>query len=78
METSNEKIIYHLTVEDLQTVANDSLNRNLTETEIKILEAKIGDYMDWYGAIQLAIRQNISYNGLDDAKSSSSIKNIEK
>jgi Type II restriction endonuclease, TdeIII len=37
MESSNEKIIYYLTVEDLQTVANDGLNRNLTETEIKML-----------------------------------------
>lgn len=38
-----EKIIYHLTVEDLQNVANDELSRDLTEEEIKLLEDKIGD-----------------------------------
>jgi hypothetical protein len=38
-----DKIIYQLTVEDLQNVANEELDRNLTEDEIKILEDKIVD-----------------------------------
>jgi hypothetical protein len=78
METSIEKIIYHLTIADLQTVANDALNRNLTETEIKILESKIGDYMDWYGAIQLAIWQNISNHGTDDATNNGNRTSIKE
>ncbi|MFQ3599464.1 MAG: hypothetical protein SNJ55_10430 [Chloroherpetonaceae bacterium] len=60
METQNlEKIIYQLTVEDLQNVANEELNRDLTEEEIKLLEDKIGDYIDWYEIISSAISNNI-------------------
>jgi hypothetical protein len=78
MEILNEKIIYHLTVQDLQTVANNALNRNLTEAEIKMLETKIGDYIDWYGSIQSAIWQNISNNGTDNATNSGNRTSIEK
>jgi hypothetical protein len=54
-----DKIIYQLTVEDLQNVANDELSRDLTEEEIKLLENKIGDYIDWYNIISMAIFNNI-------------------
>ncbi len=61
METTNiDKIIYQLTVEDLQNVANEELERDLTESEIKWLEEKIGDYVDFYEAIRNAIIQNIT------------------
>jgi hypothetical protein len=60
MQTQDlDKIIYQLTVEDLQNVANEELNRDLTEEEIKLLEDKIGDYIDWYGIIREAIYNNI-------------------
>lgn len=60
MQTQDlEKIIYQLTVEDLQNVANDELNRDLTEDEIKLLEDKIGDYIDWYEIISSAISNHI-------------------
>ena len=60
METTNiDKVIYQLTVEDLQNVANEELQRNLTEEELKLLEEKIGDHIDWHGAIHSAIIQNI-------------------
>lgn len=60
MRTINpDKIIYQLTVEDLQTVANEELNRDLTKTEIELLEEKIGDYINWYDAIHNAIILNI-------------------
>lgn len=35
-----DKLIYQLTVKDLQNVANDLLNRNLTNKEIELLENK--------------------------------------
>ncbi|MBP7273852.1 MAG: hypothetical protein KA974_08410 [Saprospiraceae bacterium] len=54
-----EKIIYQLTVEDLQNVANDEIDRDLTEEEIKLLQDKIGDYIDWYNVISMAILNNI-------------------
>ena len=62
METTNiDKVIYQLTIEDLQNVANEELERVLTESEIKILEEKIGDYIDWYGAIQNAISDTVKF-----------------
>ena len=45
------KIIYKLVIEDLQNVADEKLNRNLTEKEILSIEEKLGDFIDWYDAI---------------------------
>ena len=55
---NSDKVIYQLTVDDLKTVANDVLDRELTEKEIKLLEEKIGDYINWYDAIEFAIHYN--------------------
>jgi hypothetical protein len=38
-------------VEDIQTVAEQELERELTDEEIKIVEDRLGDYIDWYGSI---------------------------
>lgn len=54
-----DKIIYQLTIEDLQTVAHQELDRELSENEIKLIEEKIGDYIDWNSAIHDAIILNI-------------------
>jgi len=53
--TEEEKIIYQLTIEDLQNVANEILNRKLTEEEISFVADKLGDCINWYDAIQDAI-----------------------
>jgi hypothetical protein len=58
-EQELNKIIYQLTVEDLQNVANEDLNRDLTEEEVKLLEDKIGDYIDWHEIIRYAILNHI-------------------
>ena len=44
-----EKIIYSINIEDIQNVADQELVRELTENELKIVENKLGDYIDWYG-----------------------------
>jgi hypothetical protein len=54
-----DKIIYQLTVEDLQIVAEDILDRAITADEIKIIEEKISDHINWYEAIYNAINLNI-------------------
>jgi len=62
METTKyrkDKIIYSLNVEDLQNVADDVLNRKLNTNEIKTLQDKIGNHIDWYDTIHNAIIQNI-------------------
>ena len=58
----NDRIIYQLTVEDLQTVANDCLNRKLTSKEILLLEEELGKHIDWYNIIEDIIRLNIEKN----------------
>jgi hypothetical protein len=50
-----EKIIYSINIEDIQNVADQELVRELTEDELKIVENKLGDYIDWYGSIATAI-----------------------
>jgi len=54
-----ERIIYQITVEDLQKVAHDDLNRTLTDDEINLLEEKIEDSIDWYDIISMSILNNI-------------------
>ncbi|MBI5399336.1 hypothetical protein HZB07_01775 [Candidatus Saganbacteria bacterium] len=55
----NEKIVYSLNIEDLQTVADEVLGRELNMDEITLLEDKIGDHINWHEAIHNAIIQNI-------------------
>ena len=57
-----DRIIYQLTVEDLQTVANDYLNRKLASKEMLLLEEELGKYIDWYNIIEDVIRLNIEKN----------------
>jgi len=47
----NDKTIYKLVIADLQTVADDNLERKLTEKEIEMLSEEIGDHINWYDAI---------------------------
>jgi hypothetical protein len=53
------KIIYSINIEDVQNVAEEELARKLTKNELKIIEDKIGDYIDWYGAIDTVIQNEI-------------------
>jgi ABC-type cobalt transport system substrate-binding protein len=48
---NNERIIYSLNIIDVQNVANEKLNRGLDEEEMKLVENKLGDYIDWFAAI---------------------------
>jgi hypothetical protein len=54
-----DRIVYSINVEDLQTVAEQELKRELTDEEIKIIEKHTGDYIDWYGAIALTLNEVI-------------------
>ncbi|MBN2213988.1 MAG: hypothetical protein JW723_07080 [Bacteroidales bacterium] len=54
-----DKVIYQLTIEDIQNVADDFLGRLLTINEIELIEGKIGDNIDWYCAIVNTITLNI-------------------
>lgn len=53
------KVIYSLNIEDVQNVAGQELDRGLTKKELKIVEDKIGDYIDWYSAIDMTIQNEV-------------------
>jgi hypothetical protein len=55
------KVIYSINIEDVQNVAEEELGRKLSKKELEIIADKIGDYIDWYGAIDFAI-QNAGLN----------------
>ncbi|MEW6326286.1 MAG: hypothetical protein AB1487_01635 [Thermodesulfobacteriota bacterium] len=40
------KDIYSINIEDVQNVAEEELGRELSGSELKIIEDKIGDYID--------------------------------
>ncbi len=50
------KVIYSINIEDIQNVAEEELGRKLSKKDLKIVEDKIGDYIDWYGAIEMAMQ----------------------
>ena len=53
------KIIYSINIEDVQNVAEEERGRKLIKKELEIIEAKIGDYIDWYSVIDIAIQNEI-------------------
>ena len=53
------KVIYSINIEDLQTVAEQELERKLTDEEIKNVEKRLGEYIDWYGAIASTLSEVI-------------------
>ena len=55
-----DKIIYSINIEDLQTVAEQELERELTNEEIERVEKRLGDFIDWYEAIALTLNEVIN------------------
>lgn len=53
------KIIYSINIEDVQRVAEEELGRKLSKKELEIIEDKIGEYIDWYSAIDITIQNEI-------------------
>lgn len=49
------KIFYQLTIEDIQLVAEENINRRLTDVEIEMIIDDISKRVNWYGAINSAI-----------------------
>jgi len=53
------KVIYSINIEDLQTVAEQELERELTDEEIRNVEKRLGEYIDWYEAIVSTLNEAI-------------------
>ena len=46
-----DKILYALTVEDVKNVAEEYLERKLSARELRCINDKLGDFIDWDDAI---------------------------
>ena len=55
----NNKIIYSLNEEDMQTVALQELDRNLSSGEIEKIKKVIARKIQWYDAIADSINETI-------------------
>ena len=54
-----ERVVYYMNAEDVQTVADECLNRRLSDDEIEMIEDAIAERVDWFGAIEGAILDKI-------------------
>lgn len=57
MSWPDDYILYSISVEDIRQVAEEEELRELTDEEIKLVGDKIGDYIGWYDAALMAIRE---------------------
>ena len=50
-------LFYSINIEDVQNVAEQELERQPTEEELRLVEDKVGDYINWYESILNAITE---------------------
>ncbi len=55
----NNKIVYSLNEQDIQTVSNQELGRNLSSEEIEKIKDAIAEKINWYDAITETINERI-------------------
>jgi hypothetical protein len=56
---TQNRVVYSINAEDVQQVAVEKLGRLLRPGEVKAVEDRLGDYVDWFGAIEAAIDQAV-------------------
>ncbi len=54
-----EEIIYSINVGDIQDVSRELLDRRLNKREIAKVQESVGNYLDWFQAIEHAIREHV-------------------
>lgn len=57
---NKEEIIYSLNIEDIQTVATQEIDRELTDNEIENILDAIAARIHWYDAIAASINELIN------------------
>lgn len=55
----SKRIVYALSVQDIQDVAQQTLERDLTDKEIAVVENHVEEYVNWFDAIELAINRHV-------------------
>lgn len=58
-DKSNQDVIYSLNIADIQGVAEQEINRKLTQEEIRKIIDPIADKIKWYDAIADTINEKI-------------------
>lgn len=53
---SKNKILYSINVADIQTVAQELMERNLTDEEVLMVSDKLGHHIAWFDAISQAMQ----------------------
>jgi len=56
----NDRIVYSISVNDIQEVAKQVLERDLTKKEVILVEESVGDYIDWFQAIENALCKHVT------------------
>lgn len=56
----NNEIIYSLIVEDIQTVAREEIDKELSFDEIQLIKESIAKKINWYDAIADSIRELVA------------------
>lgn len=56
----NNDVVYALEVSDIQTVAQDSLERELSEAELKQVISEVEKYIPWHDIVDDVIRRTVS------------------
>jgi hypothetical protein len=59
MKAKVAKTVYEISVTDLQHVAKEVLERELTDEEMVAVGNSVGNYIDWFQAIENAIYQHV-------------------
>ncbi len=59
---NRRKIIYSLSIKDIQDVAKTEIDRELTSDEVDTIVDNIGDRINWYEIILNAIMEKIDIN----------------
>ena len=59
MRKKKDKVIYYITISDIQEVANQELERELSLEEIELIRDRIAEKIPWYDAIAEAIDEMI-------------------
>ena len=57
---NKDEIFYSINIEDIQTVAIEEIDRELTDDEIESIKDLIGEKINWYDAILDSINEKIA------------------
>ncbi len=68
---NSNKIIYSINVADIKKVGQEEFGRDPTDREIKFVENRLCNYIDWYNVISLALtdfndeKESLPYGNLN-------------